>query len=423
MRSWRRVVGIIFVGSLILRVVYALWLWPDTLPGDAGDYWAEAGQIASGEGPGDYWPPGLVYWLALWRILLGDASWVAVCATLTVWGIFWVIFVGLTRHGPPRLRLALLLLFAVYPAFVHQSVVPLTHLPVATLMLAMFAVLRRTQRQDNGGLIGSLLGIAALLRPGVLALIPILGLWVWRKATHPRLSIIGLLIGLLLPVGLWLGRAHAQHGYWVRINRANSYNFFIGNQPETPTYRTWWLGSHDERSNSTFAPYYHRLDSIRALPVSQQERAFQTLAWQHIGDDLLHFGQRVLARWRCFWAFDTLAGATITRRNPMLGYLILILDSFCFMILVSAVLAALSSLQKVRAEYRCLLAWIAAYQIPYLLAFSHPTYHLPVLPLLGLIIASQSARLWPQGKTRAYWIVSIGIVAAIQVEWVLQMWP
>ena len=30
------------------------------------------------------------------------------------------------------------------------------------------------------------------------------------------------------------------------VNEANSVNFFIGNNPYTPLYKTWWFGSHGE---------------------------------------------------------------------------------------------------------------------------------------------------------------------------------
>jgi hypothetical protein len=339
-------------------------------------------------------------------------------AAVVVWGICFGQMASLSRHSQPWLRRSLLALFSIYPAFVHQSVVPLTHLPVACCLLGLASGMQRAPTWWRGLGLGLLLGIAALFRPGVLALGPILvGWWVWRYyagGVRAWVALALLLVGVSLPIGLWRSQAPALHGSQALINTATPYNFFIGNQPETPRYRTWWLGSHDERDDPRFASYYARLAAIRQLPASQQSAAFLHHARGYIAQAPGAFLRRTWNRGKVFWAFDTLAGATVSRDHPRLGPWLIAMDAACYLLLLLAVLTRLCAGDWQRGEW---LLLALAYSGPYWLAFSHPTYHLPVLPLLGGWLLSNGPWRWPQGRQRWGWGAILLACLAIQVEW------
>lgn len=407
--------------SLLLRLAYGIWRYPHLLPGDAASYWTEAGRLLADEAPGVYWPPGLPHWLALWRGLLGDAPWVAGLASLFWWVVLFGQMTWLSRDLLPRWRWGFLTLFSLYPAFVHQSVVPLTHLPVACLLLAGLALLRAPLRRWRAGLLGLLLGLGALFRPGLLALLPVLGGWVWwQTGPLPTRGLALLLLGLAtaLPLGLWRAQAPALRHRGALVNTATPYNVFLGNQPETPRYATWWLGSHQAREAPALAAYYARLDSVWALPPAAQAPAFLTLARRHVQQAPGRALRRVWNRLKVFWAFDTLAGATLSRRHPRGGRLVIAADAACYLLLLSLVLLCLSTRGIGSGWRRWALGLVAAYALPYLLAFSHPTYHLPVLPLLALWASSQPAPAWPRGWARWRFGLLLAGLLAIQGEWV-----
>jgi hypothetical protein len=415
-RGWLLV---LWLGSVVVRIGYAWWLFPHWLAGDAGDYWAEASRWIAGQPPGIYWPPGLPLWLALVRSLLGSAPWVAVLASLLLWSLLFEQMAWLSRGASPRRRLALLGLFSLYPAFIHQSVVPLSHLPVACLLLALLGGLQLAPSPSRAAWLGGILGLAALFRPGTLALGPfLLGWWLWssprRTWTSRGMVVLLFLLGCALPILGWRQLAPELRAQRALINTATPYNVFIGNQPETPHYRSWWLGSHQEREDAAFASYYARLDSIRALPTHEQSQAWLAEAWRQVRDAPGTFARRVWNRSKVFWAFDTLAGASLSRSHPLAGRLLVACDAAAYLLLMTLVLT-----RWVAGDGRegIWLGLTLAYMLPYLLAFSHPTYHLPILPVLGLWALRQPRASLPQGKRRWAWVLVWLSLLAIQVEW------
>ena len=78
---------------------------------------------------------------------------------------------------------------------------------------------------------------------------------------------------------------------------------------------------------------------------------------------------------------------------------------------------------------RLLIAFMLIYALPFLISFSHPTYHMPMVPLL-LLPASVFVSGYLQGKVkidgaalRKKWkfLVLLLIFLAIQIEWIVQM--
>lgn len=117
----------------------------------------------------------------------------------------------------------------------------------------------------------------------------------------------------------------------------------------------------------------------------------------------------------------------------MAGKVVLAMDAVLYsLVLVGWILVVLGGWKgELPGNVRWLsVAVVAMYALPYVFSFSHPSYHLPVLPLmaaLGLVPAS----LWifPKGRPfrlpkggKAWWAVALVLVVlALQIEWVLRM--
>lgn len=395
--------------ALLLRAAYALWLGPALLVGDAEAYVA-AGLAWQEALPTDaYWPPGLPALLAL-VLGRGLPDWVAAAGLMLGLSAIFLALLGylLRAEGvAPRRRAGLLLLMAVYPAMIHHGSAPLSHLPVAILLLGLYACLRVGSRGAAWGG-GGLLGLAVLVRPASVALLA--GAWLalgrrrWRQG-------LGILLGLglvVLPWQVWL----VQHtGHFVWINYANSRNLYLGNHAAAPDYRSWWLGSHEVCVEAGYESFCVEQDSLLALPLPARETAYRQLAGASIAADPGRFLRRVGHRFRVFWAFDTYAGGQLVQAGRPIGWLFLAADACCYGLLASMALVGLWQGGPGRGGWLVL-----AYLLPYLLAFSHPTYHLPVMGLLALW-AGQARRPWPRHPL--FYLAGAGW-GLIQIEWLLR---
>jgi len=226
---------------------------------------------------------------------------------------------------------------------------------------------------------------------------------------------------------------------FIWINEANSRNFFLGNNPYTDSYKTWWLGSH-HTDDHQFLEYQNR---ILALPDSEQGKAYTQLAISHIKTNPVDFLLRSFNRFRVFWAFDTFTGATYLQDyqgNRWIGVLFLLLDAVCYCLILFGAIFLFPFVWLRKQFYTIPLILIGAftflYAFPYWLAFSHPTYHLPILSFILLIaligyremkytiapkglchISWSSIPLW--GRK---WILTLGAFGIyIQLEWIFRM--
>lgn len=398
---------LIFAGGILLRLAYAAHIYPNLLPGDAHFYWLEAQNWLDGKGLEFYWPPGLIALLLPFaKIPLGSLIF-----SMLIWCLFALGWekAGAELEGWKR-NLGQLI-WAIFPAFVHQSVVPLSHLPVAAgLLWLIFLLMKKTAARLF--LAALLFGYLGLIRPGVWALLPLFAFILFEKKIKPGSWTLVAMGFILLPL-CWEVYAHQQLGRWIRINEANAYNLYLGNHPQADPYRSWWLGSHDVSDDPAYAAFQAERDSIRSLPTEKQSAIFQKKAWSYIKGDPINFVLRTGARFRNFWAFDTLASATLLKEKKKTGYLSLPLDAIFYLICLSG------GIWAVMGGKHKLLAALVLYQIPYLLAFAHPTYHLPLLPLmLGGLLGSSPT--FSRKKITRYLII-LSLFLLIQLEWGLDL--
>lgn len=411
----------------------------DPLVGDSLFYRQFAQQLLRGDLSETYWPPGLPMYEAAWMWLFGDSE-----AVLRLSMLPW--FVVLVRgtynffhriHGRPAANLAVLGL-VIFPDMVHHSIEPLSHLPTAACLMFAFNQTLAHARHERTKLIGLglVLGYLSLLRPASAIFILLIPAWMFmqRRRTLPP-TLVGTVASLV--VAGWIYLLFVQHGRFIPVNESNARNFYLGNNAWTPAYKTWYLGSHWEGEPEVPEGFRQQLHAIQTLPRQEQSGAFSDAAWQHIKANPGSFGVRSLSRIRTFFAFDTFTGARLVRHHGYAtwGYGVLAFNAV--FITVVFWLAACMLMRVWRRDLGGSLVLLMggatlAYALPYWFAFSHPTYHLALLPLLFGLAAIPLARIivplgdplgLPSGRSRLK-IILIGVlILAIQVEWVYHMMP
>lgn len=414
--------------GLVLRLGYWLIIRDQPLVGDAAEYVKEAEHYYWGFlNREPYWPPLLPYWLSIIATLFQWNRDALLLSMLPSYLLLHFSLWGLARKTVGNIATTLVLLgMALYPEFIVQSVEPESYLPAATLITFLIWGIYHSLQQDKLGWLipsGIAMGCLILLRPSAWLLIPMIGiLLAWGKTEFWKRAVFWTTVSLILPT-LWMSYTEYayKHKWW--INGANAYNFYLGNNPSTPHYETWYWGSHwnpDPQFRAVVDSGWHLLGN-------ELDEYYGEKALSHILAEPGTFLNRAASRARVFWAMDITAGASIQHHtgSKSLGMAV---SGFGAMIWIGVLLSFCwtSSTNTFRQSsfprwaFWLIIVWL----IPYLLAFSHPSYHLPILPILFLWA---SGRKWinPFGaaaRPTLHWrILGTLIILAVQVEWIIRV--
>ena len=392
-----------------------------------------------------FWPPGMPALLAGVYALLGSELWVSRLVACTLGTLQVALSTALAREllADPRGVRATGWLAALYPPAVLMSGQTYSqHLAgVALTALALFAMrLWRTGRTFDGACAGIAWGIGCATRPSMLsvgpALLSLAAVAWWRGrarlAAAPgweRRVAGGALLGvalagaILAPVALH----NRRHGAGATLSTNNEANFFYGNNPYTPHYKTSHLGQREASQLDPAVRDY--LQRFRNAP--DPRAAMRNEALRYIGEHPGITAWRSANRIRAFWGFDYLMARNIQLdRGLGTGWLLALtaLEAGGYALVIAL---ALVTLLCGAGELRRPAAWTAlacvvAYQVPYALAFSAGTYHFPVMGLLfpfaGLAVAGDPRREppWLRARSsRALWL-ALAIFVAIQIEYAIQ---
>ena len=411
------------------------------LVSDESDYVDAARVMLSGVHFIPYWSPGLPMYL-MPLVAAGASNLVLRASMLLFWLILCWAIVRLCRSaGVANFAWMILLVFAIMPDSIQLSIEVQTEQVVAALLLlAVSAAMRCAQGAGLGeyALLGCSAGAMALVRPSavpVVFLLPLGALLIARGKAWPRRlagPVLAMALGGALIFG-WVMRAHQLCGAWI-INTSNAVNLYYGNNPWTPMYRTWYFGSHaklDDPAILDFPEYREIIQQAYSLPGGltglEANKYFQKLAVAEIVHHPARFVERDLNRVRCYFGFDDFTaanmhafGGTAAQLFPValvleaLAYLAIAAPAFFFLAVVPAGFWR-------RGEVWLLLGTFLVYAGPYWLSKSHPTYHFPVLALMAVL----GAMAWTdtQGRRVTKWHgwAALAVLAAIQVEWVIQM--
>lgn len=429
-------VGVFALGTAI-RLVILFLVRSVPFTSDAQDYADAATRLLSGDHLVPYWPPGLPLYLAVW--LRSGAGEVGLRASML---LFWMILAWGLWRAARELDVTywawlLLLAVAVMPASIHLSIETLTQQPVAACFLLALgcgvASVRRGLWRDIA-LLGVALGWMALIRPSsipVLFAVPVIccaAALRRRREWWPRFGVSLALASVM--VVCWMVRAHAISGAWI-INSSNGLNFYDGNNPWTPLYKTWYFGSHAKLGSKEIKSYPEFeaiLERVERLPAVQASAEFQRLATEEIRLHPIIFLLRTTNRIRCFFGFPTFTALNL-RSSGNLGkrlfFPCMAVEACVYLALIGTALfwiaAAPSHFWEDWVPGLLAIA-IVLYAVPYWLSMSHPSYNFPVVLPIALL-GAMAHRLARADRSIAWrgWF-AVGLLMAVQVEWVLQSW-
>lgn len=429
--------------GLVIRIVILTIFARLPLASDALSYHKMALQLLSNKDFPPYWPPALPYFLSFFYYIIGASEFIGRASMLLFYLIFSFSIFLLTREiSSGRAANLTVSIFSIFPTFIYHSVETLTQLPTATyLVIAAYLVIliKKKMHWSYPILLGVTLALLVLTRASSIILVVLIPLYLFIKTKRLGSSLLPLLVSLIIVFG-WVIKVNQMTGRWIMVNEANSVNFFIGNNPCTPLYKTWWFGSHGKGSPDVPTAYTEMLSSIRSNPPETQDKLFLQTALDHVASRPDLFLIRTANRIRNYFAFDTFTGSAIIKNystNKLLGLMIIILDALFYCAIMIFAMRYLFDLHSVSHQLEnvvLLLALAACYAMPYWVSFSHPTYHFPIVPLFGILAAvfienlmdiRQKKISWswmPSGKRKYILFLAVLIFFFSQIEWVLVMW-
>ena len=438
---WQTAV-LIFVAGFALRAAILIQLKGTTLFGDALAYHNFALKIVSGSNFEPVLAPGLPLWLAACYRVFGEGQLVAMSSMLFFHFLFCVfLFLYVKRVSNVLAANLALMIFSFYPAFVFHSVWPLTQMPVAALLFCIVYLLDLRERSQWLAVLamGLAMGFLILIRPSgilLLLLLPILIAFNAEKK-HVSLAVFTVCVSLI-PLSIWLVKINSGCSRFVFVNYTNTMNLYLGNNEYTPLYKTWWFGSHGAGDFDVPEDFSRQLGQIRKLPRNESDRLYFRLAVDHILSRPDLFLLRSFNRLKCFFAFDTYTGTNAIKRfnaNKLQGLSILGVDAIFYCLIMLGAILCLAGIRKslIRPkQIEILLLITLTYALPYWVAFSHPTYHFPVMPLFGILAAVLLSFIFEKPevlkdlkkelKIGLTLLIALIFFIYIQVEWTLIMY-
>ena len=250
-RRYRIALGAIVAAALALRVAWVLWATrePTVFFLDPARYLGYAREIAAGHGmtegltgdPTAYYPPGYPWFLGIvtWASSpLTDAPWLAAGLVQAVLGAATTVFVAVVARRFAGDLAALLAagIYAIYPNLIFHTGVLLGETLYNFFFLAFLALLlgRPWTAERSYAWIaacGVLLGLAVMVRPISLAIIPVVAVaWLWaRKDWGIALRWTGALVAAVaLCVVPWTIRNAIRLDAFVPISTNTGDNLCIG---------------------------------------------------------------------------------------------------------------------------------------------------------------------------------------------------
>ena len=426
--------------GVLLRGAALATVMSQPLRNEAPGYERMALQFLHGERFAPYWPPGVPYYLSAFHRLFGESLLVARASIIPVYAVFsFLLYFLAAKLSSRRMANFLVLAFVFYPPYIRFSFNPSTEFPAATCLLGLvflgILVVRNPSWAVSAGL-GCAIGALILIRPSSMLFAAAVPLYVFLKTRKAWISVIPLGVAALL-ISAWLWKAQALSGRLVPINNANWENFYLGNNPQTPLYKTWPEG----QAESGFPKEtLEQVRYVRSLPPADQSRVYRKTAFEHILARPDLFLLRTLNRARAYFGFPIHHAEPLEKYLPtgaprrLVGMAISIMDAaFYWPIMALAILFVFSPADP-RARPDCLIPILGAvlvYALPYWISFSQPRFNFPVVPLFGVLAAGFVESLLQKGDehplAQVYSVVrqNRGALAAlalffyIQIEWLL----
>jgi 4-amino-4-deoxy-L-arabinose transferase-like glycosyltransferase len=446
--DWHLWTGFIAAAILARAVVSFGLLGAMPLVSDAEAYAQEALGLVREFPPNNafYWPPGNPIVLAFSYAVLGHESTSARVVTLLAGTISAVVaaLVAKRLFQDRRAAIATGFLAALYMPSVMLSAQPYSqHVAGLSLLLVAYWGLRAFSegRLDLHAGAGFAYGLGCLTRPSMLSVLPVLALLAAKHvldandhARKPsRRAALGLAIFAVAAgtcIGSIMAHNHAHQAGMV-ISTNNERNFFLGNNPYTPNYKTSQFAQRAFADLDTEVQQY--LKHFYQQPNPRD--AMMSEALRFIRERPMITLYRTWNRATSFWGFDYLSSRLIQAHTRvdhvgLLGLLAVEAGSYLLVMALALIGLCCFAAQMSRIWLLWLLSLVLAYEVPYMTAFSGGTFHFPVmgliLPFAGGALAEilsrgGRSRVWARLRaSRLVWC-ALAVLFLIQIEYAYQI--
>jgi hypothetical protein len=427
---------IVFLG-LILRVIFLIYIKDYPLFGDASAYHNVSIDAIKTKQFIPWWNPGVSLYLLLFHSLIGnDSQFTSQVSMLPIYlslcvGLFLLVN-ELSNRKAANLTVTIL---ALYPESIFQSIIPLSQLPSAAILVIVTYLIVYSVKYFSyllSVIFGILLGILTLLRSSNLLLTIVMPIVLFRFNHKLRYAIIVIVVGLGIPSG-YIYKIYHNTGNFILICASNPANLYFGNNKYTPLYKTWWFASH-RKGPEVPSEFITAYEMIKKLPMKEANKAFYGQVLLDIKERPGAFMIRTLNRIRTFFAFDTFASANLFNLYKLthLSIAILLITFITYTALLIFVILFFTSYQSLGISRSfvyliLLISFVTAF--PYFIVFSHPTYHFPILPFITACAAIFIEKWYSNNTTkkqikkelvakRYYVIFFILLILYIQIEWI-----
>jgi len=442
-RFWVTLVGVAFA----VRAIVALGiLGAMPITSDALAYSGQASNLVHhvhGSFP-YYWPPGTSYFLYPGYELFGVHDVVARLMTIAA-SVLAVVTTVLIARRVLRDRRAVMAtgwVMALAPEIVLMSSQPysfdLTLLAINVTVLGLM-IGWETGRLRWYALAGLGLGFGALTRPSMLSLVLVLagflvllGLRLRRagRGADLRRLLVGAAAVAVCAVAVMFPAARHNHavgqGWTLSVN--NDQNLWLGNNPYTPNYKTYWLGQHSLRYFGPETAKYMKRFAYGSNPTPEQRRRAREEAKRYVLDHPANTALRTVNRVRAFWGFPYTISNNIRtdwHKGDVAFGAALLFEAGGYVLLGLLALAAAVFARPLIRRSRAIfvLALVAVFEIPYALDFSGGRWHYPVLGLLapfagaGIAWITADRDRWRLLLKSRPFLIAAAVFIAVQAEY------
>ncbi len=416
--------------ALAIRMLAAFYLFL-VVPqgGDAASYAEQAVNIMTGSDAGKpyFFPPGRSYCLIPFFLVFGESE-TACRANAVVFDVACVLAAAALAHQVLRRCSAARAtgwIAAFYPPAVilsgwcySENVTML-----ALTCCVCFALLGFRAMEKRGWwslpawfLSGGFLGLTIVTRPSALSVwfLAVLG-WIGFLALQRfRPELVGAAArvpstlaggaGIVFSLAM-LGCVaptvahHVSLNYGWVVSTNNELNFFLGNNPYTPHYKTWHTPRARACRVSGYEAYFASVGRERNPRSAMLHEALRYI-WEHPAVFLLRTTNRI----RAFWGFDHAATAAVRGGWPECGrtefLLCLAVEAGGYFLAMVLVICGLFLAPKAMAkkDIGLLIAVVLAYQLPYAFSMAAGMYHFPIMGLLFPFAGLSLDKAWRKGR-------------------------
>ena len=423
-RRYRRLVAVVVVVGLAIRIAWVLWATrqPSTAGNamflDPARYLGYAREIAAGRGmtepltqaPTAYYPPGYPWFLGIitWASKpFTDEPWLVAGLVQAVLGAVSIGLVGFVakRLAGPVAGLVAAVVFALYPNLVFHTGALLGETLYNALFLAFLALLLSRPWNAEFGTArilgcGVLLGLAVMVRPISLAVIPVVVLcWLWSRKDYRvtfRFTVV-LLIGVVGCIVPWTIRNEIRLDALVPISTNTGDNLCMG---------------HADGATGAFQPVeacqtdYEFLDGVPAELGSDKEK--QRIAFRGMVDNIDREPWLLWRRTYFMWIrdgdHDGLFAVQSYRQDRWIdldteAHLIWIADRYYWLVVAAGLVGLVQLARRKEPEAFLLVgSTIMTAAVP-LMFFGDQRFKVPVIPLLIIAGACLADGRWGKAQS------------------------